>query len=87
MEPTGQKTHVEVRQQLKEQLRLCIDYLDRLRNGEGVLCKTTMTVNNLGKIDVYEYIYFLAQHGQRHITQMVKNEIEYMNESKKLADS
>lgn len=36
-----------------------------------------MTVNNLGKIDVYEYIYFLAQHGRRHLTQMQKNEEEY----------
>jgi hypothetical protein len=36
-----------------------------------------MTVNGLGKIDVYEYIYFLARHAQRHITQMVGNEIEF----------
>ncbi|MBN8787104.1 MAG: hypothetical protein J0I84_08435 [Terrimonas sp.] len=48
-----------------------------MKNGEGVLYKTTMTVNDLGKIDVYEYIYFLAQHGQRHVTQMEKNEAEF----------
>jgi hypothetical protein len=41
-----------------------------LSNGEGALYKTTMSVNSLGKIDVYEYIYFLAQHGRRHIGQM-----------------
>jgi uncharacterized protein YrzB (UPF0473 family) len=81
MEPKADKTLVQVRQQLKDQVKQCFDNLDKLKNGEGVLYKTTMTVNDLGKIDVYEYIYFLAQHGQRHITQMAKNEIEY-NEQK-----
>jgi hypothetical protein len=77
MEPKSEKTLQEVRQQLKDQLKQCLDNLDRLKNGEGVLYKTTMSVNDLGKIDVYEYIYFLGQHGQRHVTQMTKNETEY----------
>ncbi len=81
MEPKAEKTLVQVRQQLKDQVRQCLDNLDKLKNGVGVLYKTTMTVNDLGKIDVYEYIYFLAQHGQRHITQMTKNELEF-NEQK-----
>jgi hypothetical protein len=82
MEPKGEKTLLVVRKQLKEQLNQCFDSLDKLKNGEGVLYKTTMSVNNLGKIDVYEYIYFLAQHGQRHITQMIKNETEYKSNNK-----
>ena len=77
MEPAGMKPLEEVRAQLKEQVNLCLDYLDQLKNGEGVLYKTTMTVNDLGKINVYEYIFFLAQHGKRHITQMQKNEAEH----------
>lgn len=77
MEPNGEKTLDEVRLQLKEQVQQCFGFLDQLKNGEGVLYKTTMTVNNLGKIDVYEYIYFLAQHAQRHIMQMMKNENEF----------
>jgi hypothetical protein len=36
-----------------------------------------MSVNGLGKLNVYEYIYFLAQHGRRHSTQMEKNELEF----------
>jgi hypothetical protein len=72
MEPRGEKTPEQVRAQLKSQLQQCLEYLARMPNGEGVLYKTTMTVNDLGKIDVYEYIYFLAQHGQRHLTQMKK---------------
>jgi hypothetical protein len=78
MEPKGEKTLLEVRQQLKEQLQQCLGYLDALKDGEGILYKTKMSVNDLGKIDVYEYIFFLAQHGQRHITQMTKNENEFM---------
>src|SRR4051812_4318200 len=79
MEPKGEKSLPEVRKQLKEQLNQCLNYLDTMKNGEGALYKTTMSVNALGKIDVYEYIYFLAQHGQRHITQMKKNENEFRN--------
>jgi hypothetical protein len=77
MEPKSEKTFEEVRNQLKEQATHCLKNLEKLKNGEGVLYKTKMTVNDLGKINVYEYIYFLAQHGQRHITQMQKNEAEF----------
>jgi hypothetical protein len=77
MEPKGDKSLNEVRQQLKDQVSPSLNNLDKLKNGEGILYKTTMTVNDLGKIDVYEYIYFLAQHGKRHVTQMQKNEAEY----------
>jgi hypothetical protein len=48
-------------------------------NGEGILYKTTMSVNDLGKIDVYQYIYFLAQHAKRHLAQMERNEQAYLN--------
>ena len=36
-----------------------------------------MTVNDLGKIDVYQYLYFLAQHAKRHVGQMEKVEAEF----------
>ena len=76
MEPKGAPSEA-IREQLKAQLNDCLATLDALQNGEGVLYKTTMSVNDLGKIDVYEYVYFLAQHQKRHVTQMVKNEKEY----------
>lgn len=78
MEPKGDKPLVEVRRQLNEQLTQCLETLHKLQNGEGLLYKTTMNVNNLGKINVYEYLYFLAQHGQRHLSQMQINEAEFM---------
>lgn len=77
MEPKGEKTPAEVRAQLAAQLAQCHRVLGQLKNGEGVLYKTTMTVNALGKIDVYEYIFFLAQHARRHITQMEKVEAAF----------
>jgi hypothetical protein len=29
-----------------------------------------MSVNDLGKIDLYQWLYFLAQHARRHVQQM-----------------
>lgn len=81
MEPTGLKPMAAVRELLNEQCRQCLDCLDRLPNGEGILYKTTMTVNDLGKIDVYEYIGFLAQHGRRHVAQMAKIEAAFLAKS------
>ena len=60
---------------LDSQPQECLGCLHKIPNGEGILCKTMMTVNNLGKIDVYHYICFLAQHAERHITQMEKIKI------------
>jgi hypothetical protein len=73
MEPTGEKPLPEVRSLLQQQLSRCLQHLDDLPNGEGILHKTTMTVNDLGKIDVYHYLYFLAKHAERHLTQMERN--------------
>lgn len=77
MEPQGFKSSVEVREQLHGQLQQCLNTLDQLRNGEGILYQTTMTVNELGKIDVYQYLYFLAQHAKRHVAQMENVAMEF----------
>jgi hypothetical protein len=76
MEPTGNVSLEEIRNTIIEQKNKCMGYLDSMPNGEGMLYQTSMSVNNLGKIDVYEYIYFLAKHAQRHIEQMERNEKE-----------
>jgi hypothetical protein len=79
MEPTGKMPLEQVRNTIQEQKDRCLAHLDRMPNGEGILYKTTMTVNDLGKIDVYQYIDFLAKHAQRHLTQMEKNRAEFKN--------
>ena len=77
MQPQGIKTENEIKNELITQLNRCLNYLEKLKNGEGLLYKTTMTVNGLGKINVYEYIYFLSKHAERHIAQMQENKTEY----------
>ncbi|WP_241279374.1 DinB family protein [Chryseobacterium cucumeris] len=76
MEPKGELSLDEIRSLINQQYFQCVHYLEVMKNGEGLLYKTTMTVNDLGKINVYEYIYFLSLHARRHITQMQQNESE-----------
>lgn len=83
MEPKGALNLSEIRNLIIQQYHQCSGYLDLMKNGEGLLYKTTMTVNELGKINVYEYIYFLSLHAQRHLTQMKKNESEAIKNLKK----
>lgn len=67
MEPKGEMDLIRVKSLLEREINECKDILFEIKNGEGILYKTTMTVNDLGKIDVYQYVYFLCQHAKRHI--------------------
>ncbi|WP_276504433.1 DinB family protein [Terrimonas pollutisoli] len=77
MEPTNKISLIEVKQKLIDQKEECLSLLNQVSNGEGVLYKTMMSVNNLGKIDVYHYLYFLVQHIRRHLIQMTKVKLEF----------
>jgi len=77
MEPTNKTLLIDVQEKLFEQEQECLLLLSGIPNGEGILYKTMMSVNNLGKIDVYHYIYFLVQHLNRHLTQMKKIKYEF----------
>jgi hypothetical protein len=59
-----------VRDTLHRQLGECLILLDQMSGGLGALCRVTMTVNALGKIDLYQWLYFLAQHARRHLQQL-----------------
>lgn len=76
MEPTGKPKADEVRATLRQQLGECLIVLERLHGGIGALCRVTMTVNALGKIDLYQWMCFLAQHARRHLAQMEAAEQE-----------
>lgn len=76
-EPKGSRQKDELQVELRWQLYRCLTHLEKLKNGEGILHKTTMSVNSLGKLDVYQYIYFLALHAKRHVVQMEKNQKEH----------
>jgi hypothetical protein len=77
MEPKSEKTGPEVAAILQQQQQQCQLVLKRLPNGEGALYRTTMTVNALGKIDVYELVYFLAKHAERHVAQIRQVAADY----------
>lgn len=77
MEPTGNVSFDEIKNKLQLQENECRACLTTLQNGEGVLYKTMMSVNGLGKIDVYHYMLFLVQHIKRHIMQMQKIKLEF----------
>jgi DinB superfamily len=83
MEPTGEKTMGEIRSQLNRQRQICLACLHQLSNGEGILYTIKLTLNDsgrivqdLGEINLYQYLYFLGQHMSRHISQMKKIDTE-----------
>ena len=80
MEPTGDIDEQKLRVKLIGQFATCQENIDRIPNGEGVLHRIKMSVNDLGKITVYEYLYFLGKHAERHIQQMEKVKREYEGE-------
>lgn len=81
-QPSGSRPLWEVRREIRDQLDQCLITLELLPNGEGTMYKTTMSVNNLGKLDVYEYLYFLALHAQRHLRQLEKIRSKFSEEFK-----
>ncbi|HEX8911375.1 MAG TPA: DinB family protein [Humisphaera sp.] len=70
MEPTGVPSSADVRRTLARQRDECLAMLAEMPKGEGALCRVTMTVNGLGKIDLYQWLYFIAQRARRHVQQM-----------------
>lgn len=77
MEPTGRVPSEVVRATLRQQAEECLRFLNDMPHGEGSLCRIRMTVNDLGKIDLYQWVYFIAQHARRHGQQMGAIESEY----------
>ena len=67
MIPSGSKSLDEVREMLAGQHWQCLGHLERMGRGEGRLCCFSMSVNRLGRLDMYQWLYFLAQHGRWHL--------------------
>jgi hypothetical protein len=77
MVPSGSRPLEEICRELDTQKKSLRDNLSLMKNGEGVLHKTSLSVNGLGRLDVYQYMYFLLQHCRRHIGQMEEIERAY----------
>lgn len=70
MIPTGTVSLHETRERLKAQHDQCRQLLEKLSRGEGLLHTLHMSVCRLGKIDLYQWLFFLLMHGRRHLIQM-----------------
>jgi hypothetical protein len=68
MEPTGAREPAELRLLLRDQCRRCLELLAGMPPGVGRLCTIRMSVHDLGRLDMYQWLYFLAQHGRYHLT-------------------
>ena len=87
MEPTRNHTSTTVRVTMREQQRECLEILARTGNGEGSLHKVRMSVQNLGKLDLYQWLYFLALHARRHLAQIESVWHEQPQQDELLANS
>lgn len=70
MEPTRLPALEEIRTRLLTQHQECQQILTDLQNGEGALYTVRMSVQNLGRMDMYQWLYFLSLHQRRHISQI-----------------
>jgi len=76
MEPHGPTSPTGVREQLRSQAGECLALLGRIPDGEGASFRLHMSVNGLGRIDLYEWLYFLVQHARRHLQQVAARRAE-----------
>ncbi|HEY5514278.1 MAG TPA: DinB family protein [Geomonas sp.] len=67
MVPTGRREPAEIRAGLRSQCNECLDLLAGMPAGEGRLCTVRMSVHGLGRLDMYQWLYFLAQHARYHL--------------------
>jgi hypothetical protein len=72
MIPTGGRAAAEVRAELKAQREECLELLGAMTRGEGRLYSIRMSVNKLGRLDMYQWLYFLAQHARYHVAWVEK---------------
>lgn len=82
MEPTGSLPLAEIRARAHTQYQECLAILTSLKQGEGSLYSVRMSVQNLGKMDMYQWLYFLALHQKRHIIQIERVYQEWQQRSK-----
>jgi hypothetical protein len=77
MEPTRQKLSHEVRVLMGQQHDECLKILGDIVHGEGALHTVRMSVQDLGRLDMYQWLYFLVQHAKRHVVEMRRIESQF----------
>jgi hypothetical protein len=67
MLPAGGREPAQLRALLRSQGSTCLELLAGMPRGEGRLCTVRMSVQGLGRLDMYQWLFFLAQHGRYHL--------------------
>jgi len=68
MLPKGLTPADETRNELSGQKAECLRILEGMKNGEGFRRRITMSTGGLGKIDLYQWLYFIAMHMEWHLS-------------------
>ena len=74
MLPSGGRDLAELRSRLHSQRGQCLELLDAMPGGEGRLCTIRMSVLDLGRLDMYQWLYFLAQHARYHLVLLARRQ-------------
>jgi hypothetical protein len=82
MTPRAQASSAELRERIRGQAHECLTLLDLIDDGKGALLRLHMSVGHLGRIDLYQWLYFLAQHVRRHLQRvtLIREEAEGSSE-------
>ena len=70
MTPADAPDLAEVRRRAAGQFANCAVLLDRLDGGVGALATVRMSVADLGRLDLYQWLAFLLRHMERHDGQL-----------------
>jgi hypothetical protein len=81
MEPTRMVISEEVQAKLRAQRNECLQILGQIGQGEGSLHHVRMSVQDLGKLDMYEWLYFLVRHARRHVNEIDRICVMYMDQT------
>jgi hypothetical protein len=60
----------QVRYEIREQLDRCLIHLELLMEGQASVFLTELSLGSIGRLDVYQSIYFLAVHVRRILSQL-----------------
>ncbi|HET6421383.1 MAG TPA: DinB family protein [Geobacteraceae bacterium] len=81
MLPKGKIQLTKARSVLDLQRYECLGLLDKMAQGEGFLHTIRMSVRDLGRLDMYQWLWFLLMHARRHLTQMERTVVGLKQES------
>lgn len=79
MTPSGKVDSGEVQARIADQKNRLLESLDQMQDGRGLLCSIKMSVQSLGKINLYQWMYFIVLHAQRHV-QQIEEIVEHWKE-------